>query len=110
MILYTNRMPSRFAGYTIGPLTLIRPTYRNDAALHAHEAVHRAQFWHNPLMGLLYLFSKKARFEYEAAAYREQLKLRPDCLDLYADFLTMKYGLGITHAQARAALQEQTNG
>lgn len=104
MILYTNIMPRRFAGYTIGPLVLIRPGYKADVGLHAHEAVHVAQFWSNPLMGLFYMFSKKARLRYEVEAFRAQLNLSPGREQRFAGFLATNYGLELSTDEALALL------
>jgi len=104
MIIYTDLMPSRFGGYTIGPITLIRPKYKNDLSLHAHEAVHRKQFSRNPLFGLAYLFSKEARKGYEVEAYRAQLAVNPALLDNCARWLSTNYDLGISIAEAKALL------
>lgn len=104
MVIYTDLMPARFSGYNLGPITLIRPSHRNNAALHAHEEVHRQQFFRNPLMGLFYLFSKPARQAYEVEAYRAQLALNPGSASILAQFLASKYGLDLTPEQALALL------
>lgn len=105
MVFYCNLMPARFAGYTIGPITLIRPAYRDDAGLHAHEAVHRKQFWSNPFMGLWYAFSKESRLAYEVEAYREQLKYcEDDKSALFGGFISKNYGIDITQYQAQKLL------
>lgn len=100
MILYTNLMPYRFQGYNLGPVTLIRPAFRDDKGLHAHEAVHRAQFFRNPFMGLWYVFSKKARLKYEVEAFKAQLELAPWSLHIRASCLANHYGLGISIDEA----------
>ena len=56
-------------------------------------------------MGVLYFFSKKARFNYEAEAYRRQLEFNPERLDRFAEILSTKYGLGVTLDEALAALK-----
>lgn len=39
LVFYTDRIiPERFAGLTIGFVVLIRPKYRDDSGLLAHEA------------------------------------------------------------------------
>lgn len=107
MVLYTDLMPKRFDGYNLGPVTLIRPSHKTDAALHAHEAVHRRQFLRNPLMGLFYLCSASARQAYEAEAYRAQLALQPGSVNVLATFLSTRYGLTLTHAEAVALLTKK---
>lgn len=108
MIFYTNWLPARFDGFTIGPLSLIRPAFRDDAGLQAHEAVHRAQFVGNPLMGLLYLFSARHRLAAEAAAYHAQLIHQPEALDKFAQLLATDYRLDITRQQAKEAILAAT--
>lgn len=45
MIFYTNRfIPEGFAGCTRGPFIFIRPEYKNDKGLLAHEKVHVGQW------------------------------------------------------------------
>lgn len=107
MVIYTHLMPERFAGYNLGPVTLIRPSHRDDAGLHAHEAVHRRQFFRNPFMGLFYLLSASARQAYEVEAYRAQLALQPGSVDVLAAFLSTHYGLTLTHAEALALLTKK---
>jgi hypothetical protein len=107
MIIYTEWMPKRFGGYNLGPLTLIRPKYRNDVGLHAHEEVHRQQFWHNPFMGISYLVSKNMRQGYELAAYKAQLKLAPEGIDKFAWFLSHNYNLDLTQEQAKDLLLQE---
>ena len=104
-VFYTNRIiPARFAGITIGPFVFIRPEYKADVGLLNHELVHVKQFWKNPLMGLLYQFSKTHRLHYEAEAYNTQLNHAPNNLDRFAGFLVTNYNLQITLDQARQAI------
>lgn len=105
-VFYTDRcIAERFGAQTYGPLIFIRPKYSFDVGLLEHEKTHVKQFWKNPFFGLWYLFSKKARFEYEVQAFREQLKYSPDKAELFASFLATKYNLGITQEQALVALK-----
>ena len=91
MIFYTNRfVPEGSAGCARGPVILIRPEYRYDKGLLAHEQVHTYQWWRTlGLHSFLYLFSKRYRLKAEVEAYREQLKYRPDCLEKYATWLSL---------------------
>ena len=42
---YTDRLiPERFGAVNVGPISLIRPKYRDDKGLHEHEAVHFRQW------------------------------------------------------------------
>jgi hypothetical protein len=103
---YTNWfIPARFSGMTYGPFIFIRPSKREDVGLLEHEKVHVKQFWKNPFFGIPYFFSASARLHYEAEAYREQLKYSPGKEEAFADLLVYKYNLGITKAQALAALK-----
>ena len=75
MILYTNFLiPTRFDGYTIGFASLIRPQFKADKSLAAHEETHQRQFWHS--LGLNLLLSQSSdshRLAYEVEAYKVQL-------------------------------------
>jgi hypothetical protein len=106
MVTYTNRLiPKGFAAITLGFVILIRPQYRGDAGLIAHERIHVQQwkeswgaFWPR------YLLSKRWRRDYEVEAYQEQLRYSPECLDLFAGYLANNYRLGISVDIARALL------
>lgn len=105
LIIYTDLMPERFSGYTLGPIVLIRPRCRDDQGLLQHELVHVRQFWRTfGLFGIPYWLSRTRRFEYEVEAYREQLKYSPGRQALFARHLARNYDLGITESQALAAL------
>jgi hypothetical protein len=98
-------IPARFAGITFGPFVFIKPSYKADEGLLQHELTHVKQFWHNPLFGLWYQFSKKDRLKYEAEAYKVQMKFCPvDRTELFASFLVKNYKLNITMDEARIAL------
>jgi hypothetical protein len=108
MIIYTNCLvPDNSAAITFGFIILIRPKYRGDIGLLAHERTHVRQwreswgaFWPR------YLLSKRRRRDYEVEAYREQLRHSPDCLDLFASYLTSDYKLGISLDLAKSLLSE----
>jgi len=101
LTIYTDLMPDRFSGYTIGPFILIRPKYRHDQGLLEHEKIHVRQFWRSfGLFGVAYYLSKKKRFEYEVEAYREQLKYSSGLEQKFARFLTNNYNLDITEYEA----------
>lgn len=43
--IYTDRLiPDKFGAVSAGPITLIRPKYRDDKGLHEHEEVHFMQW------------------------------------------------------------------
>ena len=106
MILYTNKLiPKRFAAVTVWPLILIRPEYRDDEGLKAHEEVHWHQVWTSLFtQPLLYWLSKKHRLAYEVEAYREQLTYGGDA-KLFAEFLATKYDLDIGYDEALKLLE-----
>lgn len=108
-VIYTNRfIPSIYAGRTIGPIILIRPSHKDDTGLLEHEKVHVRQFWSTlGLFGIPYLLSKKYRLKYELEAYKEQLKYYPtDKKAIFAHYLATKYNLNITQEEALKLLSE----
>lgn len=107
MVIYTDRVPQPFAGFAIGPLILIRPQFREDAGLLAHEQTHVRQFLRCPFThDLRYTLSRTYRQACEVEAYREQLKHAPAALGKFAAFLATRYDLRITTEQARSLLEE----
>ena len=101
MIIFTDLMPTRFSGYTIGPFILIRPRCKDDAGLLAHEKVHVSQFWRSlGILPLLSLFIPSLRLKCEVEAYRKQLESNPTSAELYATFISTKYGLSISVTDA----------
>lgn len=93
MVIYSDRLvPARFAASTFGPVSFIRPEYKDDAALQAHEAVHRRQFWCNPVLhGVLYAVSSTYRLDAELEAYGKQAEYAPDHFEKYVGFIMAKY-------------------
>ena len=90
-------IPERFAGYTVGPVILIRPSYRNDRGLLEHEKVHVRQFWQGEWFNTL---------TREVEAYKEQAKwYNDDRIPLFATFIATKYGLNIDAAAAERLLR-----
>ena len=70
LVLVTNFIPSRFDAYTFGFIILVRPQFKDDVGLIAHEATHVNQFWRTfGFAGLLMRVSKKYRYECELEAY-----------------------------------------
>ena len=99
LTFYTDfGVPDGSAGCARGPAILIRPTYRDDAGLHAHEMEHVWQGMATLFIGhaLLYLFFKPYRLWAEVKAYRKQLELSPGRKQLFAGFIANDYGLDIT--------------
>lgn len=106
MIIYTSRLvPKGFAAITLGFIILIRPQYRGDVGLLAHERVHVRQ-WRDSwgMFWPRYLLSRRWRCDYEVEAYREQLKHSPECLELFAGYLARNYRLGLSVDVARSLL------
>jgi len=83
LIFYTNKfIPASSAACARGPVIFIRPEYRDDKGLEAHEQVHVRQWWRTlGLHSLLYLVSKRYRLNAEVEAYREQLRYPPASAD-----------------------------
>jgi hypothetical protein len=111
-VFYTNfAVPKGSAGCARGPLIFIRPEYKGDAGLLAHERVHVRQ-WLRTIytLGLLhslrYLLSDDYRLACEVEAYREQARHYPDDrLRVFAWFISRDYGLSITADEAYAKLK-----
>ena len=135
MIIYTTRyIPEWSAGCAIGPFILIKPAYKDDAGLAAHERVHTRQWWLLALLALplaalahangrpdlmgfaalalglhpaLYLASARYRLRCEVAAYRVQLGYyAADRRDKFAGFIASRYRLNVTPAQAFELLKD----
>ena len=79
LVFYTLRfIPEKYAGVTLAFLVLIRPSYREDAGLLAHEKTHVRQFWRTFGINMLrYYFSADYRLQAELEAYRMQLTYAP---------------------------------
>jgi hypothetical protein len=107
VIIYTNFLiPTGFAAITLWPFILIRPEYKGNEGLKAHEEVHWQQAWTSLFLFYpLYLFSKSYRLKVEVAAYREQLTYGGDP-KLLASFLTNRYGLNINYDEALLLLTD----
>lgn len=106
LVFYTNRgVPTGHAGCARGPVILIRPEYRTDAGLLAHELVH-VMLWCATLgtNALWYRLSTRYRLWSERLAYRAQLRYAPGREVHFAHLLVARYGLAITHREALAYL------
>lgn len=109
MILY---IPLWADAFTLAPsITLMRPRWRGDEPLLAHERTHAEQmrrdgwlvFWWR------YLTSAAARQAYEVEAYRAQLAAVPEPArearrEQFAGFLARDYRLRLGLEQARELL------
>ena len=90
------------------PMIFIRPKYKDDVGIHAHEQMHVKQAWQNiipQIYALRYAFSKSYRLACEVEAYKEQMKHSPESATQYAQFISEDYGLSITQPEALALLQ-----
>lgn len=108
LVFYTNRfIPGRFAGVCVGPLILIRPEYRGDKGLLAHEKEHRRQWLSTfGIHSVLYAISKKYRLKSEAKAYARQVEASSiKNLNTFASYIVAKYSLGISLEDAIFAIK-----
>lgn len=107
LTFYTNKfIPTGSAGCTRGPVIFIRPEYKGDKGLLAHEEVHRWQWVFTlGLHSVLYLMWKKYRLAVEVIAYRRQIAVGALSAEKAAGFLSKKYRLNITEADAIASLR-----
>jgi hypothetical protein len=102
-VFYTNfGVLNGSAGTTRGPLIFIRPEYKNDKGLLAHEQTHVWQWFRTlGLHSFLYLLSDRYKLAAEVECYREQAKHYPDDrTPQFAVFIADDYGLSITAADA----------
>ena len=102
MTFYTNRLiPEGFAGCARGPFIFIRPEFKDDKGLLAHERTHVKQWVRTlGLHSLLYVLSSKYKLNCEIEAYKKQLEFSPNNKDLFAYFISVNYGLDITKEEA----------
>lgn len=112
---YVNKNNKFLCGYTgknWGFITFIDERFKTDKGLLEHERTHYKQFLKNPFMGLLYLFSKRKRFEFELEAYSEQLKYVEDfekSIKLFSKYLAENYKLDISVEEAEQSIFEKYN-
>lgn len=115
MIFYTDRfIPEGAAGCCrvfLIPFVFIRPKYRDDLGLLAHELCHEDQAWSYgfpPIHALRYALSKSYRLACEVEAYREQALYYPDDRrERFAGFISRDYGLNVTAEEALRLLKGQ---
>jgi hypothetical protein len=125
LIFYTDKI--KHAGEVRGPVVFIRPQYREDKGLHAHELVHVRQWLVATALavvglyavgvgldlgailcpaavaahGVLYNVSDDYRLYCEVEAYAEQAEHYPDDrVDLFGKFVAEDYNLDISAAEA----------
>ena len=104
LLFYTDLMPDRFSGFTIGFVILLRPKVREDIAMLEHEKVHVSQFWRTlGTFGIMYKLSKTYRLKYELEAYTKQLEFcenKDYAKRIFAGYLSNNYNLDITYEDA----------
>jgi len=100
---FTDNIPEGTGAYAKAWFIRIRPAYKDDRGILAHEMEHIKQWWRLLFLhSALYLFCRRYRQWAETQAYKEQLKWPPatDAVDeyrrIYAVFLVKKYKLGIS--------------
>lgn len=111
IVIYTDRLKFWQAGAANAMIVRIRPHYKNDEGLLAHELEHVKQAYRGILIihALLYLFAPKYRFWAEVQAYRKQLTLSADKKTdsvKYARAISQKYRIDITFLAAWDCLKE----
>lgn len=108
LTFYTDfGVPEGSAACARGPVILIRPKYRDDNGIYAHEWTHVKQSFMGLfiLHALMYLLHKGYRFSCEVEAYREQARHYPDDRrPKFARFIATKYGLDVSEEDALKAL------
>lgn len=132
LVHYTDNIPTGFGGVSYGPYIRIRPKYKDDSGIHAHEQAHAGQWWAWVLLGVvaafflypqgnylwyyalllgasihavLYKFHSGYRLLCEVRAYKHQAGYYADDRRLlFAKFISTKYDLGISTERAYAAL------
>jgi hypothetical protein len=129
MTFYSDFVPKGHGAWALGPLVFIRPKYKDDKGILAHEELH-VQQWaaccllflipfsavgyatgiHFELASLFMFWAiyliPSFRLRVEVAAYREQAKYYPDDrMPLFAGFIATRYGLKVTEAKALKLLK-----
>jgi hypothetical protein len=129
MTFYNNFVPKGHGAWALGPLVFIRPKYRGDKGILAHEKLHVVQWAaccllflvpfaaigyatgiHFELASLLmfwvFYLIPAFRLRVEVAAYRVQADCYDDYrLDHFAGFISTKYRLKITPTDALKLLR-----
>jgi len=99
IVFYTNWfIPKKAAGCARAIFIFIKPEYREDIGLLAHERTHVRQFLRLFFIhSFKYLFNKDYRYWCEVEAYGRQLQVNGnlDYLDLYAGFICREYNLDV---------------
>ena len=105
-LTYTDSLPEGVGGQAKAWFIKIRPEYKDDKGILAHELVHVHQFWTKGLLVhmLRYTWSKDYRLQCEIEAYKVQLTYNPENLDFFAFRITQMYNLGVTEEAVKLLL------
>lgn len=102
-IFITNWLiPSKFAGYHIATLALVRPTHKDDEGLIQHELTHVKQNIRTlGISGIRQYFDKNHKLDRECEAYAIQLQYVPqpqqDVMKTrFVNYIYSKYDLGMS--------------
>jgi hypothetical protein len=133
LIRYTDDMPQWMGGYAKWFYIAIRPKYKDDRGIHAHELEHVKQWWLTTILAaaiigaicyrtgysyaymglslvvyqLLYATIPAVKLHCEVDAYKQQLKhYADDRTARFAKFIAEKYGLKITAEEAEQLLRK----
>jgi len=136
IIKYTDDMPAWMGGYAKWFYIAIRPKYKDDKGIHAHELEHVKQWWITSIIAcaliaavlwytkppldyyslvilglvtfqLLYAGIPQFKLKMEVLAYKKQIPHYPDDRTaLFAGFIAKKYGLTITAEEAEQLLRK----
>ena len=105
MIITTSLINEPFDAFTAWPFIFIRPEYKDNAAMIAHEMVHyKSMAWVTPFWWLRYSFSQSFRWRQEVEAYRVQIAMG-GITALEAAELLVLYDTGHSYGDALAAVQ-----
>ena len=108
LLFYTYNVKEGSAGQAKGPVIKIRPAYKDDVGLLAHEVEHVRHWWCSlGFSSILYLLSKRFRLWAEVKCYKVQLEYAADrelARRSFALRLATHYNLGITVGEALIAL------
>lgn len=109
LFITNDNIPEGSAGCAKAWFIYIRPEYKDDIGLLEHEKVHTKQFWRTlGFHSLLYLCFKSYKLRAEVEAYKTQLNYAEDkeaSRQKFAAFISTKYGLDISEAEALKLLE-----
>jgi len=105
VIIY-KKIAKPFVGKAHAMVVFIDPNYIGDKGLLEHELVHVKQFYRFPFHGLLYKFNSWYRLKCEVEAYKKQLEFNPANSDIFAGYISERYGLKISRKEVLLLLEE----